>query len=138
MYHLLLSLCELIVASGVNLLHKDYIYILQNFNDNVVCNFYFHNSTFILLCTIFPTILNEVCDEPHPLLIKEMLNHCVGGNIEDAYIGLKSLWDKGYSSRDIIVNIFRVCKNLAMPEYLKLEFIKVRLLLYYILLLFLL
>lgn len=68
-----------------------------------------------------------MCDEPHPLLIKEMLEHCVSGNIEDAYVSLKSLWDKGYSSHDIIVNVFRVCKNLSMPEYLKLEFIKVHL-----------
>ena len=66
-----------------------------------------------------------MCDEPHPLLIKEMLNHCVKGDIEKAYQILKSLWDKGYSPHDIITNIFRVCKNHQMAEYLKLEYIKV-------------
>ena len=67
----------------------------------------------------------KVCDEPHPLLIKEMLNHCVSTDINNAYLVLKSLWDKGYSPHDIITNIFRVCKTHQMAEYLKLEFIKV-------------
>ena len=67
----------------------------------------------------------QVCDEPHPLLIKEMLTHCVNAKIGEAYQILKTLWDKGYSPHDIITNIFRVCKNHSMPEYLKLEFIKV-------------
>ncbi|XP_021110021.1 replication factor C subunit 2 isoform X2 [Heterocephalus glaber] len=39
----------------------------------------------------------KVCDEPHPLLVKEMLQHCVSANIDEAY---------------------------KMAEYLKLEFIK--------------
>ena len=68
----------------------------------------------------------KVCDEPHPLLIKEMLNHCISTDIDSAYLILKSLWDKGYSPHDIITNIFRVCKTQQMAEYLKLEFIKVR------------
>lgn len=67
----------------------------------------------------------KVCDEPHPLLIKEMLTHCVDGKLDEAYRILKSLWDKGYSSHDIITNIFRVCKTHQMPEFLKLEYIKV-------------
>jgi len=66
-----------------------------------------------------------VCDEPHPLLTKEMLGHCVESRIDKAYQIPKSLWDKGYPPHDIITNIFRVCKNHQMPEYLKLEFIKV-------------
>ena len=70
--------------------------------------------------------LVQVCDEPHPLLIKEMLGHCIAGNVDEAYLVLKSLWDKGYSSHDIITNTFRVCKNMNMAEFLKLEFIKVR------------
>lgn len=27
----------------------------------------------------------QVCDEPHPLLVKEMLGHCVSANIDEAY-----------------------------------------------------
>lgn len=58
-------------------------------------------------------------------MIKEMIGHCEKGDIDEAYKILKSLWDKGYASIDIIGNIFRVCKTHQMSEYLKLEFIKV-------------
>lgn len=68
----------------------------------------------------------KVCDEPHPLLVKSMLGHCVDGNIDQAYKVVEQLWALGYSPEDIIGNIFRVCKTYQMAEYLKLEFIKVR------------
>ena len=81
---------------------------------------------YIYLITLHPLLLMvQVCDEPHPLLIKEMLTHCVSADIDRAYQILKSLWDKGYSPHDIVTNIFRVCKNHQIAEYLKLEFIKV-------------
>ncbi|CAB1352387.1 unnamed protein product [Coregonus sp. 'balchen'] len=66
----------------------------------------------------------KVCDEPHPLLVKSMLEHCVNANIDEAYKIIDQLWALGYSPEDIIGNIFRVCKTFQMPEYLKLEFIK--------------
>uniref|UniRef100_UPI00358F17ED replication factor C subunit 2 isoform X2 n=1 Tax=Myxine glutinosa TaxID=7769 RepID=UPI00358F17ED len=66
----------------------------------------------------------KVCDEPHPLLVKEMLQHCVNSNIDEAYKIMAHLWKLGYSPEDIIGNVFRVCKTFHMAEYLKLEFIK--------------
>ncbi|XP_061758810.1 replication factor C subunit 2 [Nerophis ophidion] len=66
----------------------------------------------------------KVCDEPHPLLVKGMLGHCVDGNVDEAYRVVEQLWALGYSPVDIIGNIFRVCKTFQMAEYLKLEFIK--------------
>lgn len=66
----------------------------------------------------------KVCDEPHPLMVKSMLGHCVDGNIDEAYKVVEQLWALGYSPEDIIGNIFRVCKTYQMAEYLKLEFIK--------------
>lgn len=66
----------------------------------------------------------KVCDEPHPLLVKGMLEHCVNANIDGAYKVIEQLWSLGYSPEDIIGNIFRVCKTFPMTEYLKLEFIK--------------
>ncbi|XP_030818381.1 replication factor C subunit 2 [Camarhynchus parvulus] len=66
----------------------------------------------------------KVCDEPHPLLVKEMIQHCINANIDEAYKILAHLWRLGYSPEDVIGNIFRVCKTYQMPEYLKLEFIK--------------
>lgn len=36
----------------------------------------------ILKCNI---CLTQVCDEPHPLLVKEMIQHCINANINEAY-----------------------------------------------------
>ena len=67
----------------------------------------------------------QVCDEPHPLLVKDMIQHCVVGNLDEAYKVMSYLWKLGHSPEDIISIVFRVCKTHEMPEYLKLEFIKV-------------
>ncbi|XP_015177923.1 PREDICTED: replication factor C subunit 2 [Polistes dominula] len=66
----------------------------------------------------------KVCDEPHPLLVKEMLELCTQGNICKAFQIMQHLWNLGYSAEDIIGNIFRVCKNLPIEEKLKLEMVK--------------
>ncbi|KAI6652546.1 Replication factor C subunit 2 [Oopsacas minuta] len=69
----------------------------------------------------------KICDEPHPLLIKQMLLSCIKGELTAAHKVLYTLWSKGYSSEDIISTVFRVCKNLPMTdiaEFQKLEFIK--------------
>ncbi|KAJ8686421.1 hypothetical protein QAD02_022215 [Eretmocerus hayati] len=66
----------------------------------------------------------KVCDEPHPLIVKQMLELCTKGDINEAYKILKYLWELGYSPDDIIINIFRVAKNLDVDEYLKLDFVK--------------
>ncbi|XP_014262390.1 replication factor C subunit 2 [Cimex lectularius] len=66
----------------------------------------------------------KVCDEPHPLLVKQMLMHCVSSEITKAYEILNHLWKLGYASEDIIGNIFRVTKNLNIEECLKLEFLQ--------------
>ncbi|XP_053376284.1 LOW QUALITY PROTEIN: replication factor C subunit 2-like [Mercenaria mercenaria] len=73
---------------------------------------------------VFQREQSSVCDEPHPLLIKDMLKHCVVGNIDEAYKIMAYLWRLGYSPEDIIGIVFRGCKTHDMPEYLKLEFIK--------------
>ncbi|KAG5870654.1 hypothetical protein JTB14_010571 [Gonioctena quinquepunctata] len=66
----------------------------------------------------------KVCDEPHPMLIKDMLKNCMEGDIRKAYKVIEHLWNLGYAAEDIIKNIFKVCKNMDMEEALKLEFIK--------------
>ncbi|RXG61583.1 Replication factor C subunit 2 [Armadillidium vulgare] len=66
----------------------------------------------------------KVCDEPHPLMVKKMIQSCVEGNLDEAYKILAHLWKLGYAAEDIIINIQRVCKNVDMAEYLKLEFLK--------------
>lgn len=66
----------------------------------------------------------KVCDEPHPLLVQEMLEHCAQGDIHKAYKIMAKLWKLGYSAEDIIGNIFRVSKRLNMDEKVKLYFIR--------------
>lgn len=67
----------------------------------------------------------KVCDQPHPLLVAQIIQHCAAGRIEDAYAGLMSLCDVGYSPLDIISTLFRVARNAdGIQEFLKLEFLK--------------
>ncbi|KAJ3659540.1 hypothetical protein Zmor_011224 [Zophobas morio] len=66
----------------------------------------------------------KVCDEPHPMLIKDMLNSCISGDVRKAYKIVDHLWNLGYAAEDIIKNIFKVCKNMDIDEPLKLAFIK--------------
>ena len=59
------------------------------------------------------------------MLVRNMLDSCVGGDIDEAYKTMNHLWKMGYSAEDIITNVFRVCKNHnEMAEFVKLEFIK--------------
>lgn len=68
----------------------------------------------------------KVCDQPHPIAVQKMLRDCQNGKIEDSLETLRELWAKGYSAVDIISTMFRVVKTLdSLPEYTKLEFIKV-------------
>ncbi|KAG4933073.1 hypothetical protein JHK87_047075 [Glycine soja] len=66
----------------------------------------------------------KVCDQPHPLHVKNMVCNVIEGNFDEACSGLKQLYDLGYSPTDIITTLFRIIKNYDMAEYLKLEFMK--------------
>lgn len=66
----------------------------------------------------------KVCDEPHPMLIQDMLQHCTKGDLHRAYKILAKLWRLGYAAEDVIGNIFRVCKRMNMNERTKLYFIR--------------
>lgn len=68
----------------------------------------------------------KVCDEPHPLLIKTMIDVCMESRFAEAHKSLEHLFSCGYSVEDIIGIVFRVTKNHeTMPEFVKLKFIKV-------------
>lgn len=73
----------------------------------------------------FSQLVFQVCDQPHPLHVKNMIRNVIEGRFDDACVGLKQLYDLGYSPTDIITTLFRVIKNYDMEEYLKLEFMKV-------------
>lgn len=66
----------------------------------------------------------KVCDQPHPLVVKVILEACTKGDIDAAYDHLDELWEGGYSALDIIGTIFRVAKTLSVPERTKLDFMK--------------
>ncbi|CAI9093968.1 OLC1v1029592C1 [Oldenlandia corymbosa var. corymbosa] len=66
----------------------------------------------------------KVCDQPHPLHVKNMIRNVLEGKFDESCAGLKQLCDLGYSPTDIITTLFRVIKNYDMAEYLKLEFMK--------------
>ncbi|KAF5398689.1 Replication factor c subunit 2 [Paragonimus heterotremus] len=66
----------------------------------------------------------KVCDEPHPMLVKQLLDECVKGQLSAAHKILRHLWTLGYSAEDILSILFRVLKNHPMEEYIKLEFLK--------------
>ncbi|KAM3175650.1 Subunit of heteropentameric Replication factor C (RF-C) [Hymenolepis weldensis] len=66
----------------------------------------------------------KVCDEPHPLLVQNMIDCCLKSDFTAAHNILKHLWELGYSAEDIYSMLFRIVKNHQMDEYLKLEYIK--------------
>jgi replication factor C subunit 2/4 len=66
----------------------------------------------------------KVCDQPHPTVVRSIIEHCTNGNITGAEKEIVALWKTGYSALDIIGTIFRVCKSYDMNEKVKLEFIK--------------
>lgn len=75
---------------------------------------------------ISPEAVFKVCDLPHPVTINRMISACEKAQVDDALKALDELWSQGYSAVDIVTTIFRVVKNNdTMPEYRKLEFIKV-------------
>ena len=49
----------------------------------------------------------KVCDEPHPLMLSKMLDHCIEGQIDEAVAIVTKLFNYGYASEDIIQNIFK-------------------------------
>lgn len=54
-----------------------------------------------------------------------MIRNVLEGKFDESCVGLKQLYDLGYSPTDIITTLFRVIKYYDMAEYLKLEFMKV-------------
>ena len=71
----------------------------------------------------------KIVDQPHPLVIKKILNSCCSndgkGDIDTALRLLDDLWNKGYSAIDIVTLTFRVAKTLpGISELKRLDIIK--------------
>lgn len=67
----------------------------------------------------------KICDQPHPVVVQQMLQYCGQGKVDDAVTLVEQLYDQGYSSLDIITTIFRVTRNYnEMSEQLRLDYLK--------------
>ena len=66
----------------------------------------------------------KVCDQPHPVLVTTILTACRDSDLRSATTAMHELWNTGYSAQDIIATVFRLCKVIEMPEYIKMEFMK--------------
>ncbi|KAG9510812.1 Replication factor C subunit 2 [Fragariocoptes setiger] len=70
----------------------------------------------------------KVCDEPPPIMIKDIINHCLQGKLREAEESLVLLYKRGYCSEDLISSIFRVVKAYkteeGMTERVKLDYLK--------------
>jgi len=67
----------------------------------------------------------KICDQPNPVVIQKVIDYVLKNNVDGAIDGITVLFDQGYSPMDIIGTLFKVIKYSGIPEYLKLEFIKV-------------
>jgi replication factor C subunit 2/4 len=83
----------------------------------------------------------KVCDEPHPILIRDMIEKCIKSDLDEAYKAMNHLWrlglisylfelillnfEIGYTAEDILSVIMRVTKTYPMSEFMQLEFIRV-------------
>lgn len=66
----------------------------------------------------------KVVDQPHPLTINRVLMACHEGRLRDAITEVEGLWKQGYAAVDVVGTLFRVCKNIALPDGKKLAFIR--------------
>eukprot|EP00934_Nitzschia_sp_Nitz4_P005768 Nitzschia sp. Nitz4//scaffold254_size28068//21119//22246//NITZ4_008156-RA/size28068-augustus-gene-0.33-mRNA-1//-1//CDS//3329544346//5758//frame0 len=67
----------------------------------------------------------QVCDQPHPNVVRTVLDHVHQGELHPAIQHLQSLWDLGYSPSDIMGTLFKVTKaHTQLGEGKKLYFLR--------------
>lgn len=52
----------------------------------------------------------KVCDQPHPVVVQQMLRACAKADVDTALERLDALWEDGYAAIDIVTTVFRVVK----------------------------
>lgn len=60
---------------------------------------------------ITPANVFKVCDQPHPVVVQQMMRACAKGEVGHALEKLEGLWTEGYAAVDIVTTIFRVVKS---------------------------
>ena len=81
-------------------------------------------ATFYGFGLVSPENVFKVCDQPHPLLVGQIIKACLEPDLDAANQGMMSLVDMGYSASDVIGTVFRIVRNYDVPEFLKLEFLR--------------
>ncbi|KAI9496973.1 P-loop containing nucleoside triphosphate hydrolase protein, partial [Zychaea mexicana] len=67
----------------------------------------------------------KVCDQPHPVVVRHILESCSKGDIMEADKCIRELYDLGYAALDIITTVFRVIKSFnELDEELRLDYLK--------------
>lgn len=67
----------------------------------------------------------QVCDQPHPNIVRDMVGFCHMGELKQANAELLKLWTQGYSASDIIGTLFKVAKaSNELPEGKKLSYLR--------------
>lgn len=67
----------------------------------------------------------QVCDQPHPNVVRRMVDSCYRGDLHKAIAEIQRLWTLGYSANDIIGTLFKVTKGHdEMEEGTKLEYLR--------------
>lgn len=52
----------------------------------------------------------KVCDQPHPLLLKQLIDAALDGDFDGAHNVFAQLWDEGYAAIDVVGSLFRIAK----------------------------
>jgi replication factor C subunit 2/4 len=71
----------------------------------------------------------KVADQPHPLILREVIKLCLGNKFMEAHKKLDELQSQGYSAQDIIITLGKVVRNTSkaeniMTEYIQLQYLK--------------
>ncbi|KAG2200919.1 hypothetical protein INT47_003154 [Mucor saturninus] len=67
----------------------------------------------------------KICDQPHPAIVKEILDSCSRCEIDKAVGLMKKLFYSGYAAVDIVTTFFRVAKSYVdMDEQFRLDCMK--------------
>ena len=71
----------------------------------------------------FDNVFN-VCDQPHPDILKDVITKCTEAQFTAAASALEVLWLQGYSPLDIIGSLYKVVTNYQLNENIQLKFLK--------------
>lgn len=66
----------------------------------------------------------KVCDQPHPELMKDVINFCIDGQFQDATNEINTVYEEGYNILDIIGTLARIIQIIDMNDERRIKFLK--------------